>query len=247
MSAGIAWLDAFPLNQAKNAVDALVESWKHFASVSRPGFHHRIPEPRLTRVIRDYTRKVTAPQRRLLGYWGTEGVENVVDYDTAEVLDERRTDISYSWNNASTQIVLIFEFKKLSASSRAYYLKEGVMRFVSGNYSVKEPIAVMVGIVMARDPKIVEALKRSIQNPRVAGDLRACADGDGRYVLEPSILFPDHATFDTEHLRSEDKAPAHGTIRIGHIFVDFAFDPPTPATRRVRVVDAIEAATHESE
>lgn len=59
--------------------------------------------------------------------------------------------------------------------------------------------------------------------PAKAALTRACQDGKGRFVHEPSVLLPKHASFDTEHVRDPKKAPAHGTIRLGHSFVEFPY------------------------
>lgn len=234
MSAGTAWIAAFPLVEAERAVQALVRSWEQMASQRRAFFHPGIPEPKLTRVVRSHVRRHTAIEMRLPGHWGAEGVENEVDFETGEVLDEARTDITYLWNNADSRFVLVFEFKKLSAlaDSRKRYIDErGMVRFVTGIYADKEPLAAMVGILMAPEAEVVGSLRRAIAVPATAAALRACQDRKGRFVLEP-LLFPGHAAFDTEHLRQQDKAPPHGTIRIAHLFVAFPWVTYTPARRR---------------
>lgn len=234
MSAGTAWIAAFPMVEAERAVQALVRSWDQMASQWRIRFNPEIPEPKLTRVVRSHVRQLTAVEMRLPGHWGAEGVENAVDFETGEVLDEARTDITYLWNNVDSKFVLVFEFKKLSAladSRRRYIDERGMMRFVTGIYAEKEPLAVMVGILMAPEAEVVGGLRRAISVPATAAVLRACQDGKGRFVLEP-MLFPGHAKFDTEHLRHPDKAPPHGTIRIAHLFVAFPWVTHTSARRR---------------
>ena len=225
MSAGTAWMQAFPVEQANRAVEALMRSWREMASQERLHFSPKTKEPNLTRVVRAHIRKKVAPEMKLLGHWGTEGVENDVDLETGQILDEGRTDIEYTWNNESFQLTLVFEFKKLTSlgESRKRYLEDGLMRFVTGVYSVGEPLAVMVGILMAPPADAIDGLRRSMEHAPTAAAIRACENGDGRFVHAPSVLFPEHASFDTEHLRDSDKAPAHGTIRIAHAFVDFPY------------------------
>jgi hypothetical protein len=241
VSAGTAWIAAFPLVEAERAVQALVRSWDQMASQQRAFFHPRIHEPKLTRVVRSHVRRHTAIEMRLPGHWGAEGVENEIDFETGEVLDEARTDITYLWNNADSRFVLVFEFKKVAAlaDSRKQYIDRGMMRFVTGIYAEKEPMAVMVGILMAPETEVVGGLRRAISVPAAAAALRACQDGNGRFVLEP-LLLPSHAAFDTEHLRQQDKAPQHGTIRIAHLFVGFPW--MTYAPKRSRRAERMAAA-----
>lgn len=225
MTAGTAWMEAFPMDQANRAVEALLRSWREMASKERSHFSPKIREPKLTRVVRAHVRNKVAPEMKLLGHWGTEGVENEVDMETGEILEEGRTDIEYMWNNETVQLTLVFEFKKLTAlsESRKRYLRDGLMRFVTGVYSVGEPLAVMVGILMAPSTETIGGLRRSIDLAPTGAAIRACSNGDGRFVHAPSVLFPNHAVFDTEHLRNPEKAPAHGTIRIAHTFVEFPY------------------------
>ena len=63
------------------------------------------------------------------------GLSARIDLETAELKQERRTDIVSGWNDATTCIQLVFEFKKVnrSARSRQQYLGEnGLPRFVRG-------------------------------------------------------------------------------------------------------------------
>lgn len=245
MSAGLAWMQAFPLAEADRAVEALLQAWTEMARVHRTHFNPRIEEPKLTRVLRAYVRKEVSTRMGLMGHWGTEGVENDVDFETGQVLQEARTDICYYWNDTSTKVALVFEFKKLSATSesRKHYLHGGVAKFVTGIYSEREPVALMVGIVMAPRDEVLSGLRRAIAHPPTAGALRTCEDEEGRFVL-PCKLFPSHALFDTEHLRDEAKAPSHGTIRLAHVLVEFPwFDHSAKARRRKRREPELESET----
>lgn len=239
MTAGIAWMAAFPVAQADRAVEALLRSWTVMASKPRPGFAPAAKEPKLTRVVRAHVRKQIAPEMKLLGHWGTEGVENDVDFETGEILEEGRTDIEYTWNDESTQLALVFEFKKLTPDnqSRRRYLQDGLMKFVTGVYSEKQPVALMVGILLAPRNETVDGLRRDINLSATAAAIRACANGDGRFVLSP-VLFPKRTTFDTEHLRDPEKAPPHGTIRIAHVFVGFPYAvfPDRKSKRKARLM-----------
>ena len=59
-----------------------------------------------------------------------------MDFNTGELIQERRTDIVYGWNNEEIGVQLVFEFKKLNRFARArnnYLGKDGLRRFVTGS------------------------------------------------------------------------------------------------------------------
>jgi len=194
--------------------------------------------------VRACIRSRIAPEMKLQGYWGTEGVENEVDFESGRIEKEGRTDISYTWNNEHLSLELIFEFKKLSwrASSRKSYIDQGLQKFVSGIYSVRQPVALMVGILLGTRDEAVGGLRKALAHRPTAAKLRLCKDGDERFVLDPSTLFPARADFDTEHLRPADKAPAHGTIRVAHMFVEFPYAHfPAKGVKRRAVLEALDS------
>ena len=54
----------------------------------------------------------------LLRMWPAENNIGDIDPTPAKLLDERRTDIVYGWNDASKKFELVFEFKRLRKQSR---------------------------------------------------------------------------------------------------------------------------------
>ena len=245
MTAGLDWLDAFPLGQASKAVQAIQLSWEHWASRPREHFHHGVREPDMTKVVRQYADRFVSRDLGLIGYWGAEPTENEVDPETGEILEEIRSDIVFAWNNDEQAIRLVFEFKKLNHrdSSREYYLgKNGLLRFVTGAHSQQQAIAVMVGILLSEEPRVVPALRRSLQVPAQAGALKMLKQHNGRWLSKPSVLFPNFADFDTEHERVPALAPTHGTIRVAHAFVGFGYSQPAKKKTgsRKRTLDALE-------
>lgn len=174
------WLTAFPIRPASEAVDALCESWHALAQVRRPGFNPKTREPDMTRCLKAYVEQVTARERGLLGMWVTEAVHNQIDLETAELIEERRTDIIYGWNSEQVGIQLVFEFKKLDArkNSRTRYLgDEGLGRFVTGTYSRGQSLAVMVGVLLVPEDQIVPPLCDELVE--AATVLRLCFGPDG--------------------------------------------------------------------
>lgn len=217
------WITAFPLRPAADAVEAVCESWQILTCKPRPGFNSKMREPRLTRVLKSHVENVTARQRGLLGMWATEGIINTIDPETAEITEERRTDIVYGWNDAAWGIQLVFEFKKLNRHKKTHnqYLgKDGLARFVTGIYSRGQPVAVMVGILLDSFDEVVPTLRTTLGEAATSATLRLCHRPNGKIIDRPSLLF-SAADFDTEHSRPMDLAPEHGTIRVAHLFLSF--------------------------
>lgn len=222
------WFTAFPIRPAAKAVEALCESWRVLGAVRRPNFHPGTKEPYLTRALKTHVERVTAREYGLLGMWATEAVQNEVNFDTGELIEERRTDIVYGWNNEEIGIQLVFEFKKLNglARSRRHYLGEnGLGRFVTGVYSRGQPIAVMVGVLTDPEDQVVPPLRSALANTKTVVSLRLRLRPNGKAFDRPSQLFLE-ADFDTEHERDANLAPSHGTIRVAHIFLVFGYTTP---------------------
>ncbi|ODS64548.1 MAG: hypothetical protein ABS41_02325 [Arenimonas sp. SCN 70-307] len=230
MTAGLGWLAAFPHAEAQRAVSAVHASWTTLASRDRPHFGPGVPEPKLTRVLKQHAERVTARQLGLLGYWGAEGVDNDVDFESGEITDETRTDILYAWNDEARSLRLVFEFKRvghLAESRKKYYGTNGLMRFVTGRYSHGQAVAVMSAILISDPADGLASLRRSLKQPATAALLRMVANPEGHWLHEPSALFPAECAFDTEHLRPGELGPAHRTIRVAHLFLQFGYPVPT--------------------
>ena len=216
------WLAAFPLQNATEAVDALLESWATLAASRKPGFHPKLHEPVLTKALKTHAELVTGRRRGLLGHWSAENVIVQMDLDTAVVEEERRTDVVYSFNTETQSVALVFEFKKMSRfkADRDHYLGDrGLGRFVTGIYARGEAIAAMMA--MLTDPKhdVLTPLCDDLSSPRRSAALRLRATAGGSAFEAPSTMFAN-ADFDTEHERDADLAPSHGTIRVSHFFLD---------------------------
>src|SRR6185437_16153585 len=220
-AATLSWFDAFPRDTAAQAATAICKSWNFL--LSRPqNFHRGMKEPKLTKAIKIHVEQVTAREAGLLGMWAAENVIGMMDLKTGAVTDERRTDITYGWNDNGGSIQLVFEFKKLSkyAKSRiAYTGASGMGRFVSGIYSHSQPVAAMVGMLIDPEQQVVPKLVKEIESPDCIAALKSVMTG-GKVCQSPSSLFIE-AQFDTDHTRPPALAPSHGTIRIAHFFLSF--------------------------
>lgn len=220
-----AWAPAFPIGTASDAVEAVCESWAILSSRARPDFHRKSKEPHLTKVLKTHVEQVTAPRHGLIGMWAAENVINRVDFKTGAILEERRTDIVYGWNDHAKGYQLVMEFKKLgkTPSSRKHYLGDnGIGRFVSGMYAQGQPVAAMIGLLIDDKVQVVPKLCKEIASPSQISALRLQKNGKGGFVDTPSHLSPS-ATFDTSHTRPAPAGPPSGTIRVAHLFLEFGY------------------------
>ena len=97
------WLAAFPLQSATEAVDALWEAWAQLAKRPRPDFNPKTNEAALTKRLKIYVENYTARQHGLHGMWSAEDVIGEIDQATGALIQERRTDIVYGWNDTEYQ------------------------------------------------------------------------------------------------------------------------------------------------
>lgn len=217
-----AWQEMFPLPKARAAVAAVKECWDEMAASNRPDFTPTENERKLTIRLCDYLRKV-GQSRGLFGFWRAEPVGE-------ERGKEYRTDIEYLWGSEeqNKRMALVFEFKKLKTSGRANY-KDGMARFVTGAYSTKEPLALMAGILEGPSNVCVPRLRKALAHHGWVKDLQIVKRPDGKVLTAPSAFFGE-ADFDTEHRRSIEKAPQHGTIKISHMFLEWGPCHATPST-----------------
>jgi hypothetical protein len=219
------WQVAFPIRPATEAVEAMCESWRILAARRKSGFHPKLREPLLTRALKTHVENVTARERGLLGMWAAESVNNTIDEETAEITEERRTDIVYGWNDDNQSIQIVFEFKKMNAKARArgeYLGPNGLGRFVTGIYSPGQPVAAMVGILLNPFDAVVPPIRQALGEQATIANLNLRACDDGNIYQRPSLIF-SVADFDTEHYRSPELAPRSGSIRVAHIFLSFGY------------------------
>ena len=217
------WQKAFRAGEAIGAVAVLNAAWDELVAETPGTFNAGMHEPALTEMLCIHLQD-TREAARLSGWWDFEVPQGKLDKQVGNwtVTKRKRTDIRYSSNLESPPLSLVFEFKKLShrKSDRDHYTgQEGMLRFVTGEYSVGKPVAAMVGILTVHRDDTVPVLEKWLNSPDAKAVLYM-ETADGVQARTPSQLF-DCAAFDTEHLRPRDRAPAHGTIVISHLFLDF--------------------------
>lgn len=246
MSDRTSWQRAFRSGDAPTVVRALRAAWDALVTSSPETFHPVEPEPRLTELLGEYLH-ATKADHKLTGQWTYERRQGQLRRQTAKglrIVNRKRTDIQYFSNREEPVLDLVFEFKKLGhqKSHREHYVgEEGMLRFVTGEYSVRQPLAIMVGILVTHADDSLPPLTQWL-NGAEAKSLLYMETVGGRQTRAPSGFFPAESLFDTEHLRSRDKAPAHGTIVISHVFLDFP-GLPRAVVRRGRqqtLRDALE-------
>lgn len=229
MTASADWLAAFPIQPATEAVEALRQGWLELASRPRPDFNPKTKEDGLTKRLKIYVENHVARERGLLGMWAAEDIIGDIDPATGALVEERRTDIVYGWNDDVSGMKLVFEFKRLGRQKkhRDHYLKDrGLGRFVTGIYSRQQAVAAMVGVLLDAEPEVVPPIRKALEEKTLASILRLRPAHSGEPFIRPSSLFTA-ADFDTEHERDPSLGPTHGTIRVSHFFFSFGYPTTT--------------------
>ena len=158
--------------------------------------------------------------------WAAEDIIGEIDPVTGQLVEERRTDIVYGWNDEVQELKLVFEFKRLGKykKHRDHYLREnGLVRFVTGIYSRRQAVAAMVGVLLHPAPEVIPPIQKALTNEVLAAELKLRSTAEGTPYFMPSQLFAP-AEFDTEHERDAALAPTHGHIRVAHFFVSFGYN-----------------------
>ena len=234
MTAPVDWLAAFPIQPATEAVEVLLQAWCELSERPRPDFNRKTKEPALTKRLKIYIENHTARQRGVLGMWAAEDIIGEIDPVTGVLVEERRTDIVYGWNDEVRELKLVFEFKRLGKQKhhRDHYLREkGLARFVTGIYSRHQAVAAMVGILLDPEADIVPAIRRALTDKEIAKQLKLRLTAKGTPFIQPSSLFA-RADFDTEHERDPALAPTHGHIRVAHFFLTFGYPTTTQISKK---------------
>ncbi|NNM77969.1 Fis family transcriptional regulator [Sphingomonas sp. ID1715] len=236
MTTPVDWFAAFPIQPATEAVEALRQGWTELASVERADFNPKTKEGALTKRLKIYVENYTARERGLLGMWAAEDIIGEIDPVTGELIEERRTDIVYGWNNDVGAMKLVFEFKRLGRQKkhRDHYLKDqGLGRFVTGIYSRQQAVAAMVGVLLDPEAEVVPPIRKALENSALATKLRLRATAGGQPFAKPSTMFTT-ADFDTEHDRDPALAPTHGTICVSHFFIAFGYPTSTKKPKKAK-------------
>ncbi|MET4349265.1 LysR family transcriptional regulator [Bradyrhizobium sp. RT9a] len=146
-----------------------------------------------------------------------------IDLSTGALIQERRTDIVYGWNDTTQGMRLVFEFKRMGRQKKHrnhYLLEQGLGRFVTGIYSRRQAVAAMVGVLLDPEADVVPPIREALEDAALATALRLKPTSGGDPIARPSNMFRA-ADFDTEHERDPSLAPTHGTIRVSHFFLAF--------------------------
>ncbi len=221
------WKLAFPGDEASSAVSFLVEMWNELTTHKPKKFNPKDRENLHTEFLHYYLHMHNKTRGRLTGCWINEEPHISLDdpdADDPEIIKRIRKDITYFSNASSQGLTLVFEFKKLSPTQKSwktYIGDKGMGRFVAGEYSKNQPVAIMVGMVIGNRFATIAGLQKLLNATEKVGFLNMVTQLSGVTVSLPSALFPASADFDTEHTRTPDKAPPGGTsIQLAHLFLD---------------------------
>lgn len=219
------------MDEAQRAARFVLDTWNELSAQAPRTFNSGHRENHITERLGMHMPKVSLTKARLLGWWSYEepAGESVIVNEELTARGRIRKDLVYKSNGEAVRVELIFEFKKLEAtpgSCKIYRGRDGMRRFVDGEYAKGLPLALMVGMVIGDQNNCLQSLRRSLLSTAAKADLRMVGDASGELLRDPSTMFPGVAHFDTEHNRPEASAPAHGTLLLSHIFVRLP-DPPT--------------------
>lgn len=216
MRSDSSWKNLFPEDETKIAIRFLCDTWNKVTKTRFPQIHYNLREPNMTQKLHDYLEKFKN-NSGLTGNWFNESQMKASTRSTGRI----KMDIRYFSNSSPKQLDLTFEFKKLSQSTCAeYYGKNGMGRFVDGDYAVGMPLAIMVGIHLRGNEEVIDTLINSLKS-RVKTRLNMVANTYGKCINRPSNVIDSIAEFDTEHIRPKAKSPPKiKSIIIAHIFLD---------------------------
>lgn len=208
----------------------MLRSWTLMSRLQRQSFGPGTREPKLTKQLKLHIETVTSQELGLIGSWSAENVVGRLDANSLELLEERRTDLTYHWNDATQSIQVVFEFKRMSQSGRhrAEYLGgDGLGRFASGRYSSGEAVAAMVGVLLDPVHDVVPPLRRQLESAETAAALSMRRASTGTFCHDPAPFVG--AAFATEH----DRTAAGGAspINVSHFFLPFGYPTSTGRSR----------------
>ncbi|WP_354062268.1 hypothetical protein [Bradyrhizobium sp. RT6a] len=118
---------------------------------------------------------------------------------TGALIQERRTDIVYGWNDTTQGMRLVFEFKRMGRQKN-YLLEQGLGRFVTGIYSRRQAVAAMAGVLL--DPDVVPPIREALEDAALATALRLKPTSGGDPIARPSNMFTAQiSTLSTNEIR----------------------------------------------
>lgn len=219
------WRGTFPLENARRATEHLANVWARVSRVYPDRIKPSIREDKITEFLWYYIELTSEDEARLSGKWSYEDRQVFLPPNLSNPIKRIRSDITYFSDRENTRLFLVFEFKKLkdSGPSRSAYQGEnGMRRFVDGYYSIRNPLASMVGMVNGNQTVCVENLKHSLNSDKARNEL-CMVSKNNHYLRVPSTTLHPTSQFDTEHRRPADQAPNNGvgTTTLAHIFLEF--------------------------
>lgn len=217
MSSFNSWKALFPPDETRAAISWLVELWGRVTSAAPEEFSYTRREPDLTLQLLLYLHEQEG-QSRLLGFWDGESI--APKRQRSGKISTTKKDLCYQSNLCGSRLSLVFEFKKVDENNLHIYRgTNGMRRFVDGDYAIKQPLALMVGLTKPNDTTSENKLRKSLGKRAVQKPLQMVPDSSGDYIVDPSRVEATICRFDTAHARPNGKSPPGGSIALAHIFL----------------------------
>jgi hypothetical protein len=220
-----AWRKTFPDTDVGAALRFMHDKWNEMVRLYPAAIDaEKCKEPEITQNLGQHL-ATEGELSALSGIFDYEQPRAQTDKTTGKRINSLRTDITYTdsahRSASGRRLRLIFEFKKLrsDSDSRNQYIGDsGMMRFISGKYSVHaEHMAYMVGLVHAEPTKSVSGLTTRLKADSIRSRLHIVPDDHGQYLREPPTWCVQSVEFETLHSRTT--YGDHGDLTIGHIFL----------------------------
>ncbi len=220
------WIETFPSTDVALALKFMHDVWTSLVARFPDAIHPvKCKESEITQTYGHHL-QIAAGASALSGVFDYEVPKASKDSVTGKRVRSIRADIVYQDTSfkfsSGKRLLLIFEFKKLkhSGDSQTIYVgKEGMQRFISGNYQAHvDHLAFMVGLVHLEFDKTVQGLETRLQQESTRSLLHIQPDGTGNYVRKPSECFCESVRFDTVHSRT--LYGDIGDVTICHLFLE---------------------------
>jgi hypothetical protein len=220
------WRQIFPETEVADALRFMQETWDFVVQNFPEAVNaEECKEPEITQNLGQHL-WTKGEVSALAGVFDYEVPAAGIDPVSGKRVHRIRKDITYTNGAQRTpsgrRLRLIFEFKKLENNSKSrnqYVGTAGMMRFISGQYSIHaEHIAFMVGLVRLPPTVALAGLKTHLNATRVHRALHVLPAADGSYLRQPQTWCAGAVEFETWHSRTA--YGGLGDLTLCHMFLE---------------------------